>query len=285
MAAAGGPAATLQPPGGAVGATNTPLAAPPSLAVPQHRGAPGATGLPQHHQAQQHQPCSTSGCSGTLLGTHLDRRDALVLSSSLVLSQLAALAGPTPRAHAATGGGASTSGRGLSAYIKKKQLDPLETYVPLMLEARLVLASSRELATSNAAVARELLRSGPYNGLRDNIRALGEYAARAEGGDAAAATGLVSAFFQALESYDRLLYTAVREQTNPAAGDVDAKVSALDAAFGDLLATVPADVVRRAQDVLDVTQAKAAAVAEGGGGPGAAAAGAVTDEELLQLLR
>lgn len=66
--------------------------------------------------------------------------------------------------------------RGLSRYIKRKNLDPLETYVPLVLEARGQLDASGALLAKDKDAARSLLRSGAFSGLRDNIRALGEYA-------------------------------------------------------------------------------------------------------------
>ncbi|KAG2451303.1 hypothetical protein HYH02_003909 [Chlamydomonas schloesseri] len=203
----------------------------------------------------------------------------LLLSSSLVVSHLALLGGCAPPAHAA---------RGLDRYIRRKSLDPLETYVPLVLEARALLAKAKEVAAQDVGAARELLRSGPYSGLRDNIRAIGEYAAR--DGRTTEVGPLVTGFFKALEDYDQLLLAALRDKTPVEADKLDACISDLYAAFDKLIATVPADVLERAQKVLDVTMAKAAVrqaeepapAAEGKGG-----AAAVDQEaaELLQLLR
>jgi hypothetical protein len=124
--------------------------------------------------------------------------------------------------------------------------------------------------------------------MRDNIRALGQYAAvpAAEGGaglSEADAGQLVSGFFRALEDYDLLLYNAVREykqQEQKAAkansssssdDDEDAEAAAgepIDLAVGldkaaaaeklqltvnkldQLLATVPAGVMTKAEAVL-----------------------------------
>jgi hypothetical protein len=73
------------------------------------------------------------------------------------------------------------------------------------------------LAVTSPTTARQLLRSGPFSGLRDNIRALGEYAAvSSEQGRptlaAKDAAQLVSGFFQALEDYDLVLYNAGQQQ-------------------------------------------------------------------------
>jgi hypothetical protein len=130
--------------------------------------------------------------------------------------------------------------------------------------------------------------------MRDNIRALGQYAAlpAAEGGAGLSesdAGQLVSSFFRTLEEYDLLLYNAVREykqQEQKAAknsssteDDADA-VSAdpLDPAVGldkaaaaqklqltvqkldQLIATVPADVLAKSQAVLAKVTGKKVAV-------------------------
>ncbi len=78
------------------------------------------------------------------------------------------------------------------------------------------------LTGDSPVTARDLLRSGPFSGLRDNIRAIGEYAAAAATGAAGGsgsssssssstdAGALVLGFFKELEGLDRLLYEAVR---------------------------------------------------------------------------
>lgn len=134
--------------------------------------------------------------------------------------------------------------------------------------------------------------------MRDNIRALGQYAAlpASEGGaglSEADASQLVSAFFRALEDFDLLLYNAVREykqqqqKADKDSGKVNSKAAATDedddgdddaaapgaavvdpavgldkqaaaeklqvavAQLDKLIATVPADVRDRSQQVLD----------------------------------
>lgn len=178
---------------------------------------------------------------------------------------------------------------GLGRYIKKKSLDPLETYVPLVLQAQeqllalkgnigapprrqtavsrgdstasseggvwkqpvhvgqlalyqhmcervaaptcpqavvsgappasLVHHPSKHAPPRSAAPftrnpvadltsSRDALRSGAFSGLRDNIRALGEYAV--QNGAAADAGALVNGFFRKLEAFDLLLYRAAQ---------------------------------------------------------------------------
>lgn len=127
------------------------------------------------------------------------------------------------------------------------------------------------------SAARKQLRSGAFNGMRDNVRALGQYAAlpASEGGSGLAdadADQLVQGFFRALEDYDLLLYNAVREakqQAEKQAKQDEDEPTAVDPAVGldksaagdklrlavqrldKLLATVPADVLAKAQQVLD----------------------------------
>ncbi|EFJ49401.1 hypothetical protein VOLCADRAFT_117192 [Volvox carteri f. nagariensis] len=194
-----------------------------------------------------------------------------------------ALIGSSP-AHAA--------GPGLNRYIRRKTLDPLETYVPLVLEARGVLSQAKSLAAKDVGAARELLRQGPFSGLRDNIRAIGEYAAR--DGRTTEVGPLVTGFFKALESYDQLLYNALRDKATPKPDEVEARIQDLYTAFDRLLATVPSDILDQANRVLEVAAAKAATGAVdasfSSAGPvpnGGAGAPVVDDEaaELVMLLR
>lgn len=117
--------------------------------------------------------------------------------------------------------------------------------------------------------------------MRDNIRALGQYATQpaAEGGagmSEADASQLVQAFFRALEDFDLVLYNAVREykqqqqkaeKQSSKDEDPDA-VIVVDPAVGldqaaaaeklqltvqkldQLIATVPADVLSKSEQVI-----------------------------------
>lgn len=148
-------------------------------------------------------------------------------------------------------------------------------------------------AVTDPSTARQLLRSGPFSGMRDNIRALGQYAAQpaAEGGaglSEADASALVQGFFRALEDFDLLLYNAVREykqqqqkvdkERNKGTNDSDSdSVAVVDPAAGldkaaaaeklaltvqqldKLIATVPADVLAKSEQVLAKVLGKKAA--------------------------
>lgn len=84
-------------------------------------------------------------------------------------------------------------------------------------------------AVQDAEAARGLLRSGPFSGLRDNVRAVGQYAGQAssqEQGDT-----LVGGFFTNLQDFDFVLFTAVRSKAEvaPEAKEkLDATITALD---------------------------------------------------------
>jgi hypothetical protein len=59
---------------------------------------------------------------------------------------------------------------GLEKYVKKKKLDPLESYAPLVLQARGLLEA---VDLADAKGSRQLLRSGPFFGIRTCIRSIG----------------------------------------------------------------------------------------------------------------
>lgn len=74
--------------------------------------------------------------------------------------------------------------------------------------AHQLLLYPMQIMGDNVEGARELLRSGAFSGLRENIRALGEYAVI--NGKVKDAAPLVNGFFRALEEYDILLYSSIR---------------------------------------------------------------------------
>ncbi|KAL4437306.1 hypothetical protein ABPG75_004445 [Micractinium tetrahymenae] len=154
---------------------------------------------------------------------------------------------------------------GLNRYVKKKKLERLDTYVPPLLEARGQLIRVGRVMLQDPAAARQLLRSGVFAGLRDNIRSLGEYASQRAGDSSG--TELVRGFFAELEGLDGALRQAIRGGEGlpeDARGRVDATIAALD----KLLATVPEEDLARAQRVVEAIReldeeaaAEAAAVA------------------------
>jgi hypothetical protein len=100
---------------------------------------------------------------------------------------------------------------------------------------------------------------------------------------------LVTGFFKALESYDQLLYGALRDKTFPTAEEVDARIEDVDAAFERLLATVPADILDRAKRVLEVATEKSGRASRGAADPADTAAAdgpdtAVVDDEAAELV-
>jgi hypothetical protein len=94
--------------------------------------------------------------------------------------------------------------QGIDKYVKKKQLDPLVSYVPVLLIAEEQLDFVPLAAQENGVEAtRSLLRKGAFVGLRDNIRCVGEYSAAVIGKDEASAR--VKKVFVSLEALDSAL--------------------------------------------------------------------------------
>lgn len=94
--------------------------------------------------------------------------------------------------------------QGFDKYIKKKALDPLVSYIPV------ILIASEQLEYVQLAAAdlgceetRSLLRKGAFVGLRDNIRSVGEYSSAICGKDTAQVR--VKRVFASLEALDGAL--------------------------------------------------------------------------------
>ena len=115
-------------------------------------------------------------------------------------------------------------------------------------------------------------------GLRENIRALGEYAV--ENGKAAEASRLVSGFFSALDNYDRILFDAVKGRGNDGAKmdleDASMRLKVVVENLDSLLLTVPPDVMAKSRTILAATEAKKGDLNNGEGG--------AEDDELLKAL-
>lgn len=205
----------------------------------------------------------------------------MILSSSLVTSYFQLQRAAVARAQDSGASSslaeppASTSNRGLARYIRKKRLDPLETYVPVVLSARSQLVSAGEVMATDVAAARALLRQGAFAGVRDNIRALGEYAVQA--GQTAAAAQLVPGFFTALNEYDQVLLAATKADAKLDMDSAVTKYAAAVKALDDLLATVPTDILNKSQAILTQANAKSSV-------PTADATAAAEDERLLRSL-
>lgn len=159
---------------------------------------------------------------------------------------------------AAWAGGNPAVTRGLGKYVKKKKLDKIDTYLPPLFLARDQLIRVGRVMLQSPAEARELLRSGAFSGLRENIRSVGEYVSR-EKGDEALGKKLVASFFSELEAVDFALLSATRSQGSGL--DVEATRTRLDGsikALDALVGQVPEDIVEKAKgiaaavDALDV---------------------------------
>ncbi|OAE22886.1 hypothetical protein AXG93_3163s1040 [Marchantia polymorpha subsp. ruderalis] len=137
----------------------------------------------------------------------------------------------------------------LSKYIKRKKLDPLETYVPtiLLAQSQFQEVDGRlEGEASKFADARSLLRNGPAASLRTDIRAVAQYAA--ESGNERVASAAVDQCLSALEDLDGLLFQASRSQDAPIE-KMRQRLSTAVTAIDRLLATVPAAILEKGKAV------------------------------------
>ncbi|KAK9787744.1 hypothetical protein WJX73_009949 [Symbiochloris irregularis] len=147
--------------------------------------------------------------------------------------------------------------RGFDRYVKKKPLDPLETYVPTVLLAKQQLERAGDVMGLDPKAARDLLRGGEFGGLRDCIRALGQYAQAEQ--TKSKADNLVQDVFRDLEAFDFILFEYSRRNEKVPLEDAGRKLKAASAAFDGLLATVPGPILAKAQDVAEtVGQGRAA---------------------------
>jgi hypothetical protein len=174
----------------------------------------------------------------------IDRRTAIISFALTLNSTLL----PTSSAKAAANDAVQA---GLSKYVKKKKLDRIDTYLAPLIEAKGQLIRVGRVMLQEPGEARKLLRSGIFAGLRDDVRAVGEYASQKEGENAATGTALVSGFFKPLEQLDYLLNRDAK-QGKPGDGEEERKaleetIVGLEA----LLYSAPDSVLKRAQSVVD----------------------------------
>ncbi|KAK9909058.1 hypothetical protein WJX75_006607 [Coccomyxa subellipsoidea] len=122
------------------------------------------------------------------------------------------------------------------------------------MQARKQLLSAGELMGEDPVEARVALRSGAFEGLRDNVRALGEYAASNKSASEQEAKELVERAFGALQDYDFELFQAIRnkEKVKDSAG---AKLQGAVNALDGLLATVPDNDLNQAKEILEAIEA------------------------------
>ncbi|BDA41458.1 hypothetical protein COCOBI_02-2380 [Coccomyxa sp. Obi] len=225
-----------------------------------------ATVKPALLQAQPSSQASTSEathfCNHAKVAPVLDRRQALLHLSMAYIAQRALPADAAER-------------RGIGRYIKKKALDPLITYVPAVLQAQKQLLNAGQLMGEDPVEARVALRSGAFEGLRDNVRALGEYAASNKSATEQEAKELVAQAFGTLQDFDFELFQAIRNKEK-VSDDAGAKLQSAVHALDGLLATVPASELDKAKDILEAI--------EKGGRPGQSQSQKAVDFERLQRL-
>ncbi|PWZ55044.1 hypothetical protein Zm00014a_010359 [Zea mays] len=152
---------------------------------------------------------------------------------------------------------ATTVGRADAAspfdkYVKRKKLEPLETYVPavlLTIDQFVDLEKSLEFEKPRYDESRSLLRSGPASSLRVNIRAVAQYAS--SNGQGKAASDAVDECLRALEDLDSLLLHASRNDPSASVETMRSKISVALAALDNLLQTVPSAVLDKGKAIAD----------------------------------
>ncbi|KAL6648705.1 hypothetical protein ACP70R_012929 [Stipagrostis hirtigluma subsp. patula] len=140
----------------------------------------------------------------------------------------------------------------LDKYVKRKKLEPLETYVPAVLLTRdqfMDLDKSLEFVKPKYDESRSLLRSGPASSLRINIRAVAQYASG--NGQGKVASDAVDECLQALEDLDSLLLRASRNDPSASVETMRSKISIALAALDNLLQTVPSAVLDKGKAIAD----------------------------------
>ncbi|KAK3150636.1 hypothetical protein QOZ80_3AG0235750 [Eleusine coracana subsp. coracana] len=148
--------------------------------------------------------------------------------------------------------GRADAGSPLDKYVKRKKLEPLETYVPAVLLTRdqfVDLEKSLEFEKPKYDESRSLLRSGPASSLRINIRAVAQYAS--DNGQGKAASDAVDECLRALEDLDSLLLRASRNDPSTSVEAMRTKISVALAALDNLLQTVPAAVMDKGKAIAD----------------------------------
>eukprot|EP00252_Welwitschia_mirabilis_P004435 TRINITY_DN14782_c0_g1_i1.p1 TRINITY_DN14782_c0_g1~~TRINITY_DN14782_c0_g1_i1.p1 ORF type:complete len:247 (+),score=68.03 TRINITY_DN14782_c0_g1_i1:122-862(+) len=138
----------------------------------------------------------------------------------------------------------------LKKYVKRKKLDPLETYVPAIMLSQLQFEDiQKNLQSDNPQFddSRSLLRSGPAASLRVNIRAVAEYAS--ESGDGKMASDAVDECLRALEDLDSLLLRASRNDAKASIASMQDKAKTAVTALDRLLGTVPSSVLEKGRAI------------------------------------
>ncbi|XP_021744324.1 uncharacterized protein LOC110710346 [Chenopodium quinoa] len=146
----------------------------------------------------------------------------------------------------------SIAGGLFDRYVKKKKLEPLESYVPAVILTQLQIKEiekSLEVDQPQYAFYRSFLRSGPAASFRSNIRAVAEYAS--DGGRGKTASDDVDRCLRAVDELDSLLLRASRNNGEASAKLMKEKISTAVNALDSLLQTVPTDVLDKSKAIAD----------------------------------
>ncbi|GMY29064.1 hypothetical protein FCV25MIE_24306 [Fagus crenata] len=144
------------------------------------------------------------------------------------------------------------AGSPFDKYVKRKKLDPLEVYVPVVILTQFQikdLEKTLEAEQPQYASCRSLLRSGPAASLRVNIRAVAQYAS--DNGDGKTATNNVDQCLRALEDLDNLFLRASRNDPEASVESMKGKINIALNALDSLLQTVPSDVLDKGKAIAD----------------------------------
>ncbi|XP_076898298.1 uncharacterized protein LOC143551839 [Bidens hawaiensis] len=137
-------------------------------------------------------------------------------------------------------------------YVKRKRLEPLESYVPSIILTELQikeLGKTLETDRPEFAACRSLLRAGPAASLRMNIRAVAQYAN--EVGNDQKASNDVDQCLRALEELDSLLLHASRNEPGASVKSMKSNIGIAVNALNSLLQTVPTDVLEKGKAIAD----------------------------------
>ncbi|CAG9467491.1 unnamed protein product [Pedinophyceae sp. YPF-701] len=178
------------------------------------------------------------------------RRELLTGGAAGLAAGLVALSRPGAAGAETAASPLASGGRGIDKYIRKRKLDPLETYLPPMIQGREQVLLVAEVLDDPKS-ARSLLREGAMKGFRENARAVGQYSKENGGPEKA------EAIFKQLEALDLTLASALRDEKSvldeqAARRQLDAAITAVDA----LLAAAPPDAVAQARRVVAVIEGR-----------------------------
>ncbi|CAK8568472.1 unnamed protein product [Lathyrus sativus] len=147
---------------------------------------------------------------------------------------------------------ANAEGNFMDKYVKRKKLEPLETYVPAVILTQFQiedLDKTLEGDEPQFALCRSLLRSGPAASLRKNIRAVAQYAS--DSGNGKTAFNNVDECLRSIEELDSLLLRASRNDPGASVKSMKTNVKSALIALDSLLQTVPSDVLSKGKVIAD----------------------------------